>query len=141
MFGPVDRYVPDAPRPRLVVGAALVTFGVPVTLYAFFALWWPIQMWLYVGRLGSVLVLLAGLFTVAAGNHLLKDVAERATAGKPADDAGADPVAADPVSTLRQQYAAGEVDEAEFERKLASLTDLEEPADAVETGTRQTIRE
>lgn len=124
MFGLVDRYVPDAPRPRLTVGAALVTLGVPLTLYAFFALWWSIQLWLYVGRLGSVLALLAGLFTVAAGNHLLKDVAERASAAE-SDDDGADTAAADPVSTLQQRYAAGEVDEAEFERRLERLAETD----------------
>ncbi|SFS07323.1 Short C-terminal domain-containing protein [Halomicrobium zhouii] len=141
MFGLVDRYVPDAPRPRLTVGAALVTLGVPVTLYAFFALWWPIQMWMYVGRLGSVLVLLTGLFTVAAGNHLLKDVAERASAVDSTDDVVADAATSDPLSTLRRRYAAGDLTDDEFERKLARLTEDGGSAQSLETGTEQTIAE
>lgn len=135
MFGIVDRYVSADPRPRLAVAATSVTLGVPVTLYAFFALWWPIQQWMYVGRLGSVLVLLAGIFAVAAGNHLLKDVAERASAAEPADEAVAEEASPDPVSTLQRRYVAGELTDAEFERKMERLTELDRSVEPVETGT------
>ncbi len=141
MFGIVDRYVPDDPRPRLAVAAGFVTLGVPVTLYAFFALWWPIQMWMYVGRLGSVLVLLTGLFTVAAGNHLLKDVAERAIDAEPAEESVADEPSSDPVSTLKRRYAAGELTDEEFERKMERLTESSRAVEPGETGTERTALE
>ena len=56
------------------------------------------------------------------------DVADRADSGQEADASG-------PLETLRARYARGEIDEAEFERRLDALVATDEiPAWAVEDG-------
>ncbi|OYR59555.1 SHOCT domain-containing protein [Halorubrum halodurans] len=47
----------------------------------------------------------------------------------------------DPVATLRTRYATGEIDEAEFERRLERLLETEELDDAIDDGNAETRRE
>jgi uncharacterized membrane protein len=67
-----------------------------------------------------LVVLLGDRFPLVASEG---DAADRAaTAGVDADSTGAD----HPVATLRERYATGEIDEAEFERKLDRLLATED---------------
>lgn len=58
-----------------------------------------------------------------------EDAAEARTSADAAETTGRDPVA-----TLKHRYAAGEIDEAEFERRLDRLLETDETAGRTENG-------
>jgi uncharacterized membrane protein len=138
-MGIVDRLAPAGPFRRLVTAAVAAAVGVPAFVYGVFALTWPIQRWLYVGSVGSVVALLAGVLALVAAHSLVADVSGRAAAagseagshgesvagGEYAEEDEATPEA-DPVATLKRRYAAGELGDDEFERGIERLVELDE---------------
>lgn len=129
----VDRAAPDDPFRRLATAMVASAVGLPATIYGAFALTWPIQRWLYVGQVGSVGVFLFGLFALATAHSLVRDVSRAVEAAEtPGPDAtGADRETAvdtddDPLTTLKNRYAAGEVSDEEFERRVDRLIELDE---------------
>jgi uncharacterized membrane protein len=122
--------------PRLAGATAAATAGVPAFVYGLFALTWPIQLWLYVGRVGSVAVLLAGVLALVTAHSQARSASERvtdeeSTAGT-ADGGTGDETA---LESLKRRYANGELSEAEFERKLERLVELDESLGTAD-GTR-----
>jgi hypothetical protein len=144
MAGLVDRYTPADPYPRSL--AALVASSVPLTLFLFGTVV-TVNMYRTAEVLqGTAGLVLATLFVVTllsthVAHVLVRDVAARAngdarasdTAGSATvrsgtDDAGRATDAgqgvapsADPLSTLQRRYAAGELDDDEFEQRLETL--------------------
>lgn len=132
----VDRYTPSEPYPRLIVPVALATTF--LSLFLFFTV-------TAINRSGPVTdahvsylaipfgMFLAFLASVRVAQVSIRDVADRAG---PTDDgtvsASSDPAepvgdAPDPTSTLKRRYAAGELTEAEFERKVERLMETDRP--------------
>jgi len=123
--------------PRLAGATTAATVGVPAFVYGLFALTWPIQMWLYVGRVGSVAVLLAGVLALVTAHSQARDASERvankeSTVGT-VEDRESDETA---LESLKRRYANGELSEEEFERKLERLVALDESLGTADgTGT------
>ncbi len=139
MSGFVDRYTPSEPYPRLIVPIALTTTF--LSLFVLFALnalnqYGPITDVHFSYLAIPAVFFLAFLASARATQVAIRDVASRAEAG--GDGAGTAPVDAgenagdrtDPVSTLQRRYAAGELTEAELERKVERLLDTDGTDDA-----------
>jgi uncharacterized membrane protein len=94
-------------------------------------------MWLYVGRVGSVAVLLAGVLALVTAHSQARDASERvankeSTVGT-VEDRESDETA---LESLKRRYANGELSEEEFERKLERLVALDESLGTADgTGT------
>jgi len=122
----LDRLVPDDPHQRLTAALAAATLGLPALVYGVFALTWPIQRWFYFGRVASVGVLLLGVFALVGARALARDVSGRVEdAAAESNTATANEAGEDPVAALKRRYAAGELGEDEFERKLERLVELD----------------
>lgn len=131
-----DRLVPDDPHRRLGAALAAATAGVPALVYGVFALTWPVQQWLYFGHVASVTVLLVGVVALLSARALARDVSGRvedADPGSRSADSGG--TGEDAVATLKRRYAAGELTEAEFERKLERLVALDATDGRDDAGT------
>lgn len=138
MLDIVDTIAPADPFRRLATAVAAAAVGVPAFVYGVFALTWSIQRWLYVGRVGSVAVLLFSVLALATAHSLARDVSraadgtERTTATSSDAESRADEA---PTATLKRRYAAGEIGDEEFERKVERLVELDqETSDGTETG-------
>lgn len=91
-------------------------------------------------------VLLTPLSALVAGEAFDNAEAGESGAGRPVDVPNPwwgtrgtrDPESSDPLDRLRERYAEGEIDEAEFERRLGLLLDA---ADADPTTARERVRE
>jgi uncharacterized membrane protein len=85
---------------------------------------------LYAIALAAVFVF-GGILLWALGDRTAGDEPDRTTAAE-RDAAAAE---TDPVTTLQERYAAGELSEAEFEAKLERLIEANERADAADVET------
>lgn len=118
-------HVPESPRSRLALALTTVAVGAP------FAVWGLIAV---LSGAGPVLivwtVLLLGGAMAAAGVRLGLGLAEQAAAAPRAANPAASPDTDDPVQRLRDRYAAGEVSDEEFERRMERLveTDPDSPS-------------
>jgi uncharacterized membrane protein len=124
--GAADHEAEDSPLQEVVGG--LVT---ALTLLAAFGslalgvdLWW---VFFVVG--------FAGVMPLAVGLTKLYESRQKSASTAPSPPAGADEEA---LATLRRRYAAGEIDEGEFERRVERLLETESVADAREYVDRVT---
>lgn len=125
----IDWLAPADPFARLATAMVAATVGLPAFVYGVFSLTWPIQRWLAVGRVGSVVVLLLGVFALLVAHALAKDVSRQAKPARrddsTASESGTD-AAENSMQVLKSRYAAGELDDDEFERKVAHLLEPDE---------------
>lgn len=118
----------DGPRVGLVAGAMVVLLSLPVTFLAVGAAA-TVSPVATVGVLGATLVGAAYVVgSSALGGYLADEFARDRTAPEGAAvGAGADTAAAaeSPVERLKRRYVDGEIDDAEFERRLERLVAAE----------------
>lgn len=102
-----------------------------------------ILSFMFLGWTAGITVFVVGWFLLVPLFGVLSDRSdgERETTSKTADTATTDQ--RDPLETLRERYARGEIDEAEFERRLEDLleTDPDESASRVDERSRELERE
>ncbi|WP_123534951.1 SHOCT domain-containing protein [Halosimplex salinum] len=106
--------------PRLVGGiaATVAILTLPVGLLA----------GLFVSFEVAAVVFIVGWFLLTplipiVGNEIWPALRERSQRGEAADESDA---AADPLAELKARYARGEIDDAEFERRVERLVELED---------------
>ncbi|SEO43967.1 Uncharacterized membrane protein [Halogranum amylolyticum] len=119
----------ETPLQELVAGVVvalvfLVGFGLLAVGYPWFWVAFPVGF--------------AGVLPAALA---LTKLYERSQRTNDADDVGVPDERADALATLRARYARGELDEAEFERRLERLLETESVADASEHVARERERE
>ncbi|SFR63547.1 SHOCT domain-containing protein [Halogeometricum limi] len=110
------RYTPDSRRWRRVV-AALAAVGGPLAMYGAFAVSSGVKS----GMVYNLIILVFGILAVTlpavAATVLLAPDSGLARTNADSDS---------PLATLKGRYAAGEIDDAEFERRVDSLVELSE---------------
>ena len=136
----------NGPRVGLVAGAMVVMVSLPVTLLAL-AVAAAVSPAATVGVLGATLVGAAYVVGSSAfGGYLADEFAGERTGGTN-DAADATAAGESPIRRLKRRYVDGEIDDAEFERRVERLVATErtdDPASAEEAegaGRRSTSRE
>lgn len=112
LSGTLGRFSPDSRRWRLRV-AGLAAVGAPLAFYGAFAVASGVKS----GMVYNLLVLVFGVLALAlpvVGTAAL--LAPESGLSRPKS-----PDAEDPVETLKRRYAAGDIDETEFDRRLDDL--------------------
>ena len=121
MFELVHRYAPQSPTGRTATAIVACLIGVPALVFGLVAL---------AGSVASgMLFLLLSTVTLSVAGQLIWGVIRQANAA-PADSLHGqqlDESSGTPIETLRRRYAEGELDQAEFERRLDQLIETEEP--------------
>ena len=121
MFELVHRYAPQSPTGRTATAIVACLIGVPALVFGLVAL---------AGSVASgMLFLLLSTVTLSVAGQLIWGVIRQANAA-PADSLHGqqlDESSGTPIETLRRRYAEGELDHAEFERRLDQLIETEEP--------------
>jgi uncharacterized membrane protein len=92
------------------------------------------------GSLGSEVLGAVGGVVFLAAIFLSDFLADVLAPDAEAAETSADDDAADPVAVLRERYADGEIDEAEFERRLERLLATEDGPAGEATGERESER-
>jgi len=125
MVDPVDTTVADddSPLEAVVVGAVTA-----VTLTVAFGLMFLGVPWFWV----AFPVGFGGVLPMALGLVKLYERRQEAAPAEPADD---------PVATLRERYARGELSDAEFERQVERLLETESPDERAAERLREARRE
>lgn len=112
LSGTLGRFSPDSRRWRLRV-AGLAAVGAPLAFYGAFAVASGVKS----GMVYNLLVLVFGVLALAlpvVGTAALLAPESGLSRPKSTD-------AEDPVETLKRRYAAGDIDETEFDRRLDDL--------------------
>jgi len=140
--GLLARITPDSRRRRRVV-AALAAVAAPLALYGS----WAVASGVKSGMTYDLIILLfsavALLAPAFAAMALLAPDAGRRTA--PEARPGPSVEEADPVTVLQRRYAAGELSDEEFDRRLETVLETDEigqsPAERRSAGGRQSAAE
>ena len=125
--GTLARYTPDSRtwRRRVAVVAAVTA---PLAAYAALAIVSGVKS----GIVYNILIVVFGLLALT-----LPAVAVAALLAPDSESARATPSRdADSVETLKRRYAAGEIGDEEFERRLDALVESERPSEGATRGTR-----
>ncbi|RKD88097.1 SHOCT domain-containing protein [Halopiger aswanensis] len=140
MYDLLHRYAPRSPAGRTVVAIVAASIAVPTTIQGVWELTRDVPAAPPYLLLGAVLFAIAGCLTVGVVReaNAAPDSASPADRRSVARAADADTVPggrggrgnhgnrpADPIETLRQRYAAGELGDDEFERRLERLVETE----------------
>lgn len=124
MFGLVHRYAPESARARTAL--ALLSSLMAAVCLTFVFVTHGLIVQLLVG-IGAIAVALA----VTLGFGLMKQAEAAPDAANPAFEPETRTESdADPVETLQQRYAEGEVTDDEFERRMDRLLDSREQSEA-----------
>ncbi|QKY21426.1 SHOCT domain-containing protein [Halolamina sp. CBA1230] len=121
MYDTVHEYAPPSPLGRTLVAVVAAFVGVPVLLLSLFGLTGS-------GGVTAILLLLPALLSLTVATHLTMGVVRQAAAAPeaaPGEQTDADQSVETPVETLRRRYAEGELNDAEFERRLDALLETE----------------
>lgn len=126
--GSLARYTPDSRRwRRRVAGLAAIT--APLALYATVAIISGVKTGLVYNLLIVVFALLALVLPAVAAATLLAPDSGLTRADRSGTDRSADAV-----ETLKRRYATGEIDQAEFDRRLDDLVAVDDAGRERRTG-------
>lgn len=98
-----------------VVGLLLLSAVVSAVFAAIAFLWWVVRTAVLLGIIGGLLYGAYKLYGMASGNNTSTGDYSFSTSTSSGTEYSQ---STDPVKNLQQQYANGELDEAEFERRL-----------------------
>lgn len=123
----VHRYAPAQPGARFAMGVTSGAVGVFLTLFALWTFIGGMPAAIYLGLSAGFVLLLVGIAALWVSATLGRGLVQQAEAAPQVsnptqsgpNDAGS--ATADPVSTLQQRYADGDIDDAEFERRMDRL--------------------
>ncbi|MBO4247428.1 SHOCT domain-containing protein [Halomicrobium sp. IBSBa] len=133
----------DSAFRRLASAGVGAIVGVPAFVYGVFValLAWPVQASLYAGRAVGVGVLFLGIFSLYYAHETAKDVSEQAAPREQTAESRDATSKPDPVATLKRRYAAGELSEEAFERKLDQLIGTADDVTGADPGSDAAVAE
>lgn len=135
----------DSAFRRLASAGVSAAVGVPTFIYGVFValLNWPVQQSLYIGEPAAFGSLLVGIISLYYAHRTATDVSEQAKSGsdQTAAPSETDQAGDDPVELLKHRYAAGELSEEEFERKLDHLIESTESISSAESSFESELGE
>ncbi len=148
----VERYTPDGVFGRILLGAVSGTFGGLLLTVAIIALFATSPLWFFVVPIAGGLGLGASILTIVTlwpvylsliGNvESAKAYPQKSSAYSSAAPSRSDsPDESEPMAVLKREYAAGNITESEFERRLETLLDVEDQSQNERTSHRQNVED
>lgn len=129
MYDLLHRYAPRSPAGRTALAILATSIAVPTTIQGFWELTRDVPAAPPYLLVGAVLFAIAGCLTVGVVRqaNAAPDSAPPADRSSPTRAAEDEPEdrREDPIETLRDRYAAGELADDEFQRRLARLLETE----------------